>query len=515
MPVLGSCKNILMLIRKISIELSTHLDFIKEKHMIKNLLIENFKAFGDMQSAELGKITLIYGPNSGGKTSIIQSLLLLKQSFGDVRGSVPSFLPNGDYLNLGAFNSFVHKHEARKVTLGVKFESKRDKTKLYRTEDQTLRLLFCAQSAKKYFGNEIVDAFYFAGREDGLKVHFRKVRRVNDCFMNLGEQDFYEWGDDSSIHSLARFSLSRTSSDELVEADYERFASKLRETVILASPALPSELISVGPTAHYTTAAQPDESSLMLPGFSQSYKPNDPITAASSTLNFVASQFISMLGGVSYLGPLRMQPSRLHFGEEEQGRSVGTKGEFAPMVLFKRSNEISKPLDDWMEKFEIPYTISVKRMGDRVTGDLITVRLKDKNTNTILSPADVGFGIGQLLPLLIQGLVSQKRTICVEQPEIHLHPRLQAHFGDFLLSTIAEPFCNQWLIETHSESLMLRLQRRIKEKKLSASDIVVLYVMPGMEGSTVLRLRLDENGDFIDEWPQGFFEESFQEMFLE
>ena len=169
-------------------------------------------------------------------------------------------------------------------------------------------------------------------------------------------------------------------------------------------------------------------------------------------------------------------------------------------------------------------------MGDRVTGELIALTLKDKYSGLSVGPSDVGFGIGQLLPIIVQGVVSHESggaILCVEQPEIHLHPRLQAHIADLLIETIKPPetesdlptgasgINNQWIVETHSDVLMLRLQRRIREKTLSHEDVSVLYVHP-IEGggSTVVPLRLDTNGDFIDEWPDGFFEEGFNEMMM-
>jgi len=94
-----------------------------------------------------------------------------------------------------------------------------------------------------------------------------------------------------------------------------------------------------------------------------------------------------------------------------------------------------------------------------------------------------------------------------------LHPKLQANFADFFISTAADEKC-QWIIETHSEALILRIQRRIREKTLQAKDVAVVFVHPDNdEGSLIFNLRLSETGDFIDEWPGGFFEERFNEMF--
>ena len=133
--------------------------------------------------------------------------------------------------------------------------------------------------------------------------------------------------------------------------------------------------------------------------------------------------------------------------------------------------------------------------------------------------ADVGFGINQLLPVIVEGVDfftgTEGRVLCVEQPEIHLHPRLQAHLADLMIANITGRGEKQWIVETHSELLILRIQRRIRERKLEPSDVSVLYVDPNTDetrGTTITQLRLDENGDFIDAWPDGFFEEDFGEL---
>ena len=106
-----------------------------------------------------------------------------------------------------------------------------------------------------------------------------------------------------------------------------------------------------------------------------------------------------------------------------------------------------------------------------------------------------------------------------------MHPRLQAAMADFFIDTSLTRTGQrsrsgsgrrsrvQWILETHSEALILRLQRRIREKQLSHKDICVLYVEPrGEKGSVIQELRLDEDGEFIDLWPDGFFVESLSEI---
>jgi hypothetical protein len=241
------------------------------------------------------------------------------------------------------------------------------------------------------------------------------------------------------------------------------------------------------------------------------------------------------LAQVRYLGPLRSAPERYYVARPGLSDSVGTAGEnLVPLMVKSGAN--SKPLEgdinNWFEKLEVPYSLSIRTITDRVAGDFHVLELRDKRNKVSVSPSDVGFGMSQLLPMLVEGLFArsglyQSRAICVEQPEIHLHPKLQAHLADFLIDTAGFPRFSdargtlgtpprpvQWIIETHSEALMLRLQRRIREGVLSKDDVSVIYVKPRRNGgSEILPLPMDSEGDFTEEWPGGFFEEAFREKF--
>ncbi len=132
---------------------------------------------------------------------------------------------------------------------------------------------------------------------------------------------------------------------------------------------------------------------------------------------------------------------------------------------------------------------------------------------------DVGYGCSQLLPVLLAAVYSSE-VACVEQPELHLHPKQQGHLTDlFIDSSATQPEGGnsagptQWIVETHSEAIVSRLQRRVREGRIGPGEVVVLYVEPSDEGSRVLHLRMDERGESLDPWPGGFFEETYWDLF--
>lgn len=155
-------------------------------------------------------------------------------------------------------------------------------------------------------------------------------------------------------------------------------------------------------------------------------------------------------------------------------------------------------------------------------GFLVELHLRDGAGRRHLFQ-DVGSGIGYLLPVLcaVYERAGMASTCFIQQPELHIHPALQAAMGDVFIEGSEEH--RQILIETHSEHLLLRILKRIRqthlqvaiapELKIHADDVCVLYFDPSPDGTTtVKRLRITEDGEFMDRWPRGFFGERDQEL---
>jgi predicted ATPase len=131
--------------------------------------------------------------------------------------------------------------------------------------------------------------------------------------------------------------------------------------------------------------------------------------------------------------------------------------------------------------------------------------------------------VSQVLPVLVGAFASNKKIVAIEQPEIHLHPALQAELGDVFIQSALGESNNRFIIETHSEHILLRIMKRMREThnsdlpegipEITPHDVCVLFVQPDGASSIVRHMELDEEGQLLDPWPGGFFEEGFRERF--
>ena len=512
--------------------------------MLTGIGLRNFKAFGDeMQEAPLSKITLIYGPNSGGKSSIIQALLLLKQSLKSdynrrSKADKRELVLNGELVDLSSIQSLLHKHdEKRSLGIGVKFKN----LELGDNAEKSVEMTFADDSGNAHMSEVHYEIISY---EDG-KILFNADIDMGRKYITLSDDNgtpifkmsvspfriLDVGGHKDSNLALTEFlpSLGFPELEQLREEESQKRSLRARET---------GELLEI------IEAREGGLAMLNALDRARRSEVDEKLEVELGRLELAPDEILAMtpeniplnyqrhLRSVNYLGPLRSEPRRLYRRSHESDSLAGitgSQGEFSASVLYGGSLVgttlqwvVKEDVNHWFEQFEIPYQLEIMHLGEAdLAGEYITITLYDKRTDTWVTLADVGYGISQLLPVVIEGIASHEGSIiCVEEPETNLHPRLQAKIPDLMIDTVADKRGGnkQWIVETHSELLILRLQRRIREGKIKPEDISVLYVDPNdesTEGSAIIHLRMDENGDFIDEWPQGFFDESFNELMAE
>jgi len=230
---------------------------------------------------------------------------------------------------------------------------------------------------------------------------------------------------------------------------------------------------------------------------------------------------------IKYLGPLREEPRRAYLHSGSPFPEIGKKGEYAAQILWlEKDKEVSFIRGN---NKELVNSTLIEAVAE-VFVDLGVVEPIDVSSTKRLiyqvlfgiggaasrkqvTIADVGFGMSQLLPIVVMGLRSAEQSILIfEQPEIHLHPRLQSNLADFLLNIALSG--RRVIVETHSDYLINRLRRRIAEDESDRirDKVSVLFVRPPLEdqGAVIEPLSVDSYG-VIENWPPDFLPESGDE----
>jgi AAA ATPase domain/Protein of unknown function (DUF3696) len=223
---------------------------------------------------------------------------------------------------------------------------------------------------------------------------------------------------------------------------------------------------------------------------------------------------------VAHLGPFRNEFPRFHRVADRLSTHLGTRGQYAGEVLglFHRlgQREVIERIKSWFYDY-LDLELDVQQMGIEESELATVVRARPKGRSAWVNLADVGTGSAHVLPFVVQQAISIASSpevelpdlLVCEEPEAHLHPSAQAGLGELAIET-ALAGRSRVILETHSETLLLRIRRRIAEQKLSP-DQVAMYWVDDEGGSTELkRLHVKEDG-WVEDWPEGIFAEAASE----
>lgn len=441
-----------------------------DKNKFTSLYLENFKGFIQKEeekqcenTIKIRPITLIYGPNSFGKSSILQSLLLLNQTVnegGDYK--TVCLLPKGSTVNLGTFSDLINKNDTSKelrIDISLPFNHYFDNENIFVKQDTSLL-------TKLYF------SYYF------------KLTKGHTIL--------------SKIDIWAKI-IDYCNTDTIVETP-----KKLIYTLELKSNQ--NNVYTI--IRHYRNDIASDEVFLGDSGQKQELKKISFFRLEEFLVEEPFKQIEEILQNLVYVSSFRIQPERVFIPEQNRRDYVGKNGEYTAEILYDK--ELKKHINYWLKEIA-GYELSEDNGNDKVK----SINLNDEKTHIQkINLLDLGSGIAQVLPIITQAFKSENNTILVEEPEIHLHPKAQATLGE-MFAVAAKERNNTFVIETHSENLLLRLERLIRQGKLSKDDVSVIYVDKNENGSYCIPLILDDEGDItnINDVPDGFFEEGFNELF--
>ena len=426
----------------------------------------NFRGFSDTSWLELPPLTILIGPNSAGKTSVIAPLVILNQTMQSRDAGTP-IVTNGALFDGGSFqNLLTDRDPEHELSLGIRFHAHEPKD---------------APKPIKKVGT------YPPG---GLEVSFRM-------------------GDDHHKAKLTQYTVS----DIFLRTLVSRTLQKSGRYSISHMPGgdltlVERKVLRDSKPHHFLFNATLDLREF-IPKETEEGQVEPQFTSAFSlylsVVSYVFAEIRSLLDDLSYVGPLRDRPRHSYPIISESPRSVGPTGDRAANLMRQRFSELQPRLDQWVRAFEFGDSVEYKDLS----GDFFAINFLANGRATNI--ADAGFGASQVFPLIVQALASARQTLTLaEQPEIHLNPRLQSQLADLFVEMANTE--RRVIVETHSEHLLLRLRRLIAEGKIDNKRVALYFVEKNDDRSTIQRVAIGPNGHIAPEtWPKGFFGDTLRE----
>jgi predicted ATPase len=437
--------------------------------MLTSLRIKNFKAWRDTGAVRLAPLTVIFGANSAGKSSLGHLLLGLKQTaISTDRKRALHLGDTSSLIDLGTFADCLNGHD---VTKELEFELGWELPKPMDIKDPL-------DSTLRYAGNQLHLAVTLAAGKTGQP----EVKALKYDLKN-------------TVNVVLDVTLSR-GADRKFSLQSDKYQFKMAD-------------------GRKWPLDEPEKF----------YRVSDLSIARFKNAGFLTDLALAtenLLSSIAYLGPLRNHPQRTYQWSGDTPEGVGQTGEATVAAILAAANEgrmlnrgpkrtkqaFTPFIASWLKDLGVIQSFTVTAVAEGRKEYEVLVKTHEGAPEVKIT--DVGFGVSQVLPALVQSFYCPPHsTVWMEQPEIHLHPQVQAELADVFISAIkarenGKPRDVQLIVESHSEHLLNRLQRRIAEGVLTPDDVAIYFCRRSGSSTELEPLRLNLFGE-IENWPDNFF----------
>lgn len=474
--------------------------------MLTAVEIENFKAFGSRQRIEIAPITMLFGENSAGKSSFFQALFLLYEIFenNDISCTELSHYP-GDF-SLGGFRHAVHNSDSN-AQIRFRLEFTPSEYDRFGTERRVGRE--SSYIAELRFTIEICLAHNQSTYLESIKV-------------------FHDMSVSAEVFSVSVFEASSGTRSYSLKTNLEALSDWWSDKRLDCGGGVTFDerdiYIPLSDSARIHSTEDDEDEELA-----------NAIQDAYCTVIWYVK---ILLEDLIYVGPVREVPSTTLSESDEDSDMIWANGLRAWQLLRVTEEdglseeeriELLEKVNSWLKRLGVKAEVDNRTAGrlnttDEEDFDLELFRPSDTGKTNPLRVQDFGYGLSQIVPVITALAFPESKTVITEQPELHLHPRLQAELGDLLIHFCSTDPETQAIIETHSEHLILRLLRRIRETRkgtcptdlqLSSRGLAIYHLKQEDGAARAVRIDVDINGDFIQPWPDDFFEIDSHERFAQ
>lgn len=481
---------------------------LEDMGMLKSISLENYKCFKEKTDIEIAPLTVLCGINSSGKSSILKSLLMLKQSY-ESENSTQAISFNGKWVDNGFFNDVIYHDDT------IADENKDNYSCFYISNSFDINPINKkAKSAESISFRELRKIFYRFSKINsfklGIKIHVRRPSTDN-------QNEFSQYIDDNIVECYSiKIQAYDYNNNEVEGTDCEIILKNISDTD------KEYELLWSNIPCSKNPSSKVDKPYRCTCYFSGLQVTNIYRDNMADEIRYVLPSLLSIFKiaalqyeGFHFIAPLRKMPERNYFIKKNVD-SVGIAGEDTPYLLAKLKEE---PLDTdmsalWNNDFPCNFQ-NVRSTYDKIfsqwtnhfglgnleitgTGGNVSIGISGHNIS------DIGFGVSQILPIITQGIIMQKnQTLLIEQPEIHLHPKMQMDMADFLLQLACTN--RNVIVETHSDHIINRLVRRIMEDSSGKlNKIICIYFVDKDTTEQIKKIVISPTKGIIDA-PLNFF----------
>lgn len=494
--------------------------------MLTKIKVKNYKGFKEAE-IPIKPITVLLGANSSGKSSMLQLLLLLQQTAEETSDSYKSALKMfGNRISVGKPENLFYGLD-RKIPIQIQIGFKNEQIKEYLLGAFSS---FLMEVSVYYFGPKFREKLTNSDDRDIVSKAFdEELKNQNNYFYMwddycnfIGRQDVMNKDSDALMKNYdflinlrnniktSSFSVTYTITYNRKQLALSGFSVQSDNLTILSyseTQQFSSDLIELNEINGMELRPYFSKNATIFNFVNTKTRKNKKTSLVTSLISIVNRILRDLQNEfrepfINHVSPLRAHPQRYYtLDKANVTYSLDTYDANAIAEVIKDKKTLKTKVNSWFKQFGLEVTVDEFKEAIH--------KLTVRQSGLPLDIPDVGFGVSQVLPVVLQGFLSPNKSVTiVEQPEVHLHPKMQAALADLFVDIVKESkYSKHIMVETHSEYLLKRLRRRMAEGQVITPDKVsinLFHTRTEEQPAIIENLSIEDRGYF--EWPEEYYD---------